>query len=84
MKGVLSTAMTGNRNLIGDRLRQARLAKKPPVTQAGLSKLVEKQGIQLTFSSIGKIEQGLSAVTDKQLVAFSKALEVSVTWLLGI
>ena len=84
MKGVLSTRMVGDRNLVGDRIRQARLALKPPATQSQVSAKLREEGIELTFSSVGKIEQGLSSVTDKQLVAFSRVLGVSVLWLLGM
>lgn len=84
MKGVLSTRMVGDRNLVGNRVREARLVLKPPATQTQISERLQEHGVGLTFSSIGKIEQGLSAVTDKQLLAFSKVLNVSILWLLGL
>lgn len=84
MKGVLSTKMVGSRNLVGNRVREARLALKPSATQTQISERLREHGVNLTFSSIGKIEQGLSAVTDKQLLAFSKVLEMPVLWLMGL
>lgn len=84
MKGVLSTRMVGDRNLVGNRVREARLALRPPATQTQISERLREFGVGLTFSSIGKIEQGLSAVTDKQLLAFSKVLDVPILWLLGL
>ena len=61
------------RNLIGSRLRQARLAERPKASQ----------GVTLSANSIGKIEMGARPVTDIQLVALAKALKVSPAWLLG-
>ena len=72
------------RNLVGSRIRQARLAGKPKVTLADLSARLEVLGISLSISSIAKIERGERIVTDVQLVALAKALKVSVLWLLGL
>ena len=71
------------RNVIGKRIRKARLSAKPKITQVDLSARLEFYGVTLTDSSIGKIENGTSAVTDIQLIAFAKALKVSTAWLLG-
>ena len=71
-------------NLIGARLRQARLAEKPKATLSDISARLEVNGVSLSISSIAKIERGERIVTDIQLVAFSKALKVPVTWLLGL
>ena len=72
------------RNLVGSRIRQARLARKPKTTLADLSARLEVLGISLSISSIAKIERGERIVTDVQLVALAKALKVSVLWLLGL
>ena len=72
------------RNLVGSRIRQARLAEKPKVTLADLSARLEVLGVSLSVSSIAKIERGERIVTDVQLVALAKALKVSVLWLLGL
>ncbi len=71
------------RNVVGKRIKKARLKAKPKITQADLSARLEFYGVILTDSSIGKIENGSSAVTDIQLIAFAKALKVSTAWLLG-
>ena len=72
------------RNIIGERVRLARVALNPKITQVDLSARLQVLGVMLGDSSIGKIENGVSAVTDIQLLAFSKALNVSVSWLLGL
>lgn len=71
-------------NLIGARLRQARLAEKPKATLADVSARLEVLGVSLSISSIAKIEREERIVTDVQLVAFAEALKVSVLWLLGL
>lgn len=71
------------RNLVGPRVRQAREAMQPPLTQQDLSARLEVRGVHLDRAGISKIEQGSRAVSDIELVAFSDALNVSVSWLLG-
>lgn len=71
------------KNVAGKRIKEARLRAKPKITQVDLSARLEFYGVILTDSAIGKIENGVSAVTDVQLVAFARALKVSTAWLLG-
>lgn len=71
------------RNVVGKRIKEARLKAKPKITQADLSARLAFYGVILTDSLIGKIENGASAVTDIQLIAFARALKVSTAWLLG-
>lgn len=71
------------KNIIGDRLRLARLTKKPIVTQKDLLARLQTAGLMLPDSAISKIEAGTRPVTDIELVAISDVLSVSVLWLLG-
>ena len=71
-------------NLVGSRIRQARLAERPKATLSDLSARLEILGVSLSVSEISRIETSERAVTDIQLMAFAKALKVPVTWLLGI
>lgn len=73
-----------SRNLIGRRLRQARLAERPRATLSDVSARLEVQGIPLSVSELSRIESGTRAVTDIQLVALAKALKVSPAWLLDL
>lgn len=75
--------MEDKKNLIGERMRQARIAEKPKATQKDISARLETMGINLTESSVAKIEQGIRPVTDIQLVAIARVLRVSPAWLLG-
>lgn len=72
------------KNLIGDRLKEARLKSKPKVTQIDLLSRLEVRGVSLEKTTISKIESKTRLVTDIELVAIADALNVSIKWLLGI
>lgn len=72
------------RNLIGDRVRQARLKSKPKITQTDLLARLAVRGIDLEKTTISKIEAKKRPVTDVELVAIADALEVNVLWLLKL
>ena len=71
------------KNVCGARIREARLSEIPKATQKDISARLQLQGLNISESSVGKIELGLRPITDIQLIAFSKALKVSCAWLLG-
>ena len=71
------------KNVCGERIREARLSEIPKATQKDISARLQLQGLNISESSVGKIELGLRPITDIQLIAFSKALKVSCAWLLG-
>jgi hypothetical protein len=72
-----------SQNLIGERVKKARAAAKPPVTQEQLSRRVAKYGATIDRAGIAKIETGIRGVLDFEVVALSKALGVTSGWLLG-
>jgi transcriptional regulator with XRE-family HTH domain len=72
-----------SRNLIGDKVRQARLRHKPKVTQEDLLARLAVKGIDLEKTTISKIEAKTRPVTDIELVAIADALGVGILWLLG-
>lgn len=69
-------------NIIGPRVRAARLNNN--MTQEELSIKLEILAVYITRSSISKLEQQKRIVTDVELLALSKALDVSIEWLLGL
>jgi transcriptional regulator with XRE-family HTH domain len=69
------------KNIIGEKIKEARLSENPKATQRDLCARLEFYGVTLSDNSIGKIERGERAVTDIQALAFSKALKVSISWL---
>ena len=70
-------------NLIGERVKEARAAANPSLTQEQLSKKLAKLGVSIDRAGVAKIETGIRGVLDFELVALAKALGVKVTWLLG-
>lgn len=71
------------RNLIGDRVKQAREKAKPKITQLDLIARLAVRGIDLEKTAISKIEAKTRPVTDKELVEIADALGVGILWLLG-
>jgi len=70
------------RNIVGTRVRQARKATKPSVTQNDLVARLQVLGIGIDQSAISKIEKRQRPVSDIEVVALAKVLKVSVAWLL--
>jgi transcriptional regulator with XRE-family HTH domain len=71
-----------NRNIIGSRLKTARL--KSNLTQQQLSAKLETMAVYIDRASISKIEQQKRIVTDYELLALCEILKVSPNWLLGL
>jgi len=70
------------RNIVGVRVRQARKAARPSITQTALVARLQVLGIAIDQSGLSKIENGQRPVSDVEVVALAKALKVSVAWLL--
>ena len=71
------------RNIIGARVRLARKAARPLITQADLAARLQIQGLQLERATISKIETGYRIVTDIEISMIAKELGVSINWLFG-
>ena len=76
--GVKKTAKLKARNIVGARVRLARLAANPPVTQDDLSGRLARLGILLDRSAISRIESGERYVMDYEAATLAKALKLSV------
>ena len=72
----------GKKNISGDRIREARQRKR--LSQADLAAQMQVEGIIIERDSISRIEIGTRFVPDYELPIFSKILNVSVDWLLGL
>lgn len=70
------------RNVVGDRVRQARKSARPSITQIDLIARLQVLGIQIDQSGLSKIESGHRPVTDVEVIALARALKVSAAWLL--
>jgi transcriptional regulator with XRE-family HTH domain len=70
------------KNVIGTRVRKARKAAKPPITQLDLVARLGLQKMKVDQSIISKIENGTRPVYDYELPKIARALKVTVGWLL--
>lgn len=78
---VKKTHRRNQKNVVGPRVRQARLRGSPPVSQEDLSGRLAMLGIGITQTGISKIENQDRYVMDYEAKALAKALKVSVAWL---
>lgn len=72
----------GSKNIIGNRVKTARLSHTPPLTQDNLSAKLELINIKLDRIAICRIESGDRFVADYEVVAIAKVLDISLNWLL--
>jgi hypothetical protein len=72
------------KNIVGERVRKARLQHAPPLTQDELSGRLARLEIALDRVAITKIENGGRAVFDFEVKAFATVLKVEIGWLLGM
>lgn len=70
-------------NLVGKRVKKARLAKKPKLSQDALSGKLAARGVTIDRAGIAKIETGSRYVSDFEVKALAAVLGVKVDWLLG-
>ena len=71
------------RNLVGRRVKQARLAARPPVSQDDLSGRLAVRGVTLDQGAVSRIENLTRYVMDYEVLAIAKCLKVPVGWLYG-
>jgi len=70
-------------NLIGGHVRQARLSRRPRITQEQLAAMLQLEGMNIDQTQVSKIENLTRPVSDFEIAALAKALSVSASWLLG-
>jgi hypothetical protein len=78
-----SRKMKPHRNLSGPRIRVARLAAHPPVTQVVLVKCLRVRGLAIDQSILSRIEKRERGVTDIELKAIARCLNTTIAWLCG-
>jgi len=71
------------KNLIGEKVREARKISNPKISQIDLLARLAIRGVYMDCTSISKIESYRRPVSDIELVAIADALNVSILWLLG-
>ncbi len=72
------------KNIIGPRVRQARLQARPRLTQQQLADRVVNLGAHIDRAGIAKIEIGHRCVCDFEILILAKALQVALAWLLPV
>ncbi len=72
----------GDRNIIGKRLLERR--KEFGLNQKDLLTKLQLKGIEMSSSSLSKIEGQLRAVKDYELAAFCEILDIDAKDLLGL
>ena len=77
------TGQLPQRNLIGNRVRKARLACRPPVTQQDLAGRLAAREITIDQTGISRIENQTRYLMDYEIIALAKALKVSVAYRFG-
>lgn len=70
-------------NVIGPKIKEIRLGKKPPITQEQLATKLQVLGWDIDRFGISKIERGVRQVTDKEVLLLAEALNASVSQLMG-
>jgi hypothetical protein len=73
-----------SRNIVGERVKEARQFHSPPLTQDQLAGKLAAKGIQLDRVGIAKIETGIRCTFDFEVRGLAAALRVDANWLLGI
>jgi HTH-type transcriptional regulator, cell division transcriptional repressor len=77
------TSQSAKRNLIGKRVREARLRAKPVIAQDDLAGRLAARNITLDQTAISRIENQTRYVMDYEAAALARCLKVSVAWLFG-
>lgn len=68
------------KNIIGHRIRKARLQAKPPITQEDLAGKMAAHGIVLDRSAVSRIENRSRYLMDYEVAALAKCLKISIGW----
>lgn len=71
------------KNVVGQRVRQARQRPSLHLSQAGFAVCLLADGLSLSRTAVSKIESGERHVTDYELIGLAKCLGVTTAWLLG-
>ena len=71
----------GRCNICGQRIRLARI--EAGMSQEAFAAKLQLAGLQIGQMAVSRIETGKRVVPDFELPYLAKALNVSVTWLLG-
>jgi transcriptional regulator with XRE-family HTH domain len=74
----------GKNNLCGSNIRKIRIGLVPKTSQRELADKLQMQGLDIDKNAIQRIESGARFVTDIELRAFAKVLNVSCDELIDL
>ena len=74
---------TAARNVIGRRIRQARLKCLPSVSQDDLAGRLAARNVTIDRTAISRIENQARYLMDYEIAAIARSLKISVGWLFG-
>jgi DNA-binding XRE family transcriptional regulator len=74
---------TAARNVIGRRIRQARLKCLPSVSQDDLTGRLAARNVTIDRTAISRIENQARYLMDYEIAAIARSLKISVGWLFG-
>lgn len=77
------TSSQPHKNVVGARVKRARLRLQPILSQKALSELLAALGVVISRSGVTKIESRERYVMDYELVTLAKCLQTRTAWLLG-
>ena len=69
-------------NVVGPKVKEARLANQPPITQEQLATRLQVLGWDIDRFGVSKIERGQRQVIDKEILLLAEALGVTVEQIL--
>jgi transcriptional regulator with XRE-family HTH domain len=78
---VKKTRVLKSKNIVGERVRRARLAMNPTVSQDDLCGKLAREGVVMTQTAVSKLENGERYVMDYEVAALSKVLRVGISWM---
>ena len=80
---VKKTTQAAERNIVGQRVREARLRAQPPISQDDLAGKLAAKGISLDQTAVSRIEKQQRYLMDYEVQAIAKCLRVPVRGFLG-
>lgn len=81
--GVKKTIQAPHRNIIGKRVREARLKLRPRVSQDDLAGRLAARGVVMDQTAVSRLENQTRYVMDYEIQALARCLKVSAGWLFG-
>lgn len=70
-------------NISGPRIKAARLARRPSMSQEQLCERLQARGVNMDQTALSKVESQVRGVTDLELQAIARCLKTTIARLCG-